>query len=93
MNYSKLRGKIKEVFGTQESFAEAMGMNKVSMSHRLNGKLEWKTTEIYQACKLLQIPLEDNASYFFVPEVKKSWPIESKNERKHDKAHSSHSLG
>lgn len=72
MSYSKLRGKIREVYGTQEAFAEAMGMNTVSMSHRLNGKLEWKTSEIFRACEILGIPLEDNAAYFFTRIVKNS---------------------
>ena len=35
-DFSKLRGKIKEVFGTQEKFAKAMGMSSVSLSAKLN---------------------------------------------------------
>nr|DAM60609.1 MAG TPA: Protein of unknown function (DUF739) [Caudoviricetes sp.] len=72
MSYNKLRGKIREVFGTQEAFAEAMGMSTVSLSHRLNGKLEWKTSEIFKACEVLGIPLVDNAEYFFTKKVKNS---------------------
>ena len=72
MSYAKLRGKIKEVFGTQEAFAKAMGMNKVSLSQRLSGKLDWKTPEIAKACELLGIPLEENVAYFFMKKVKKS---------------------
>ena len=72
MSYAKLRGKIREVFGTQEAFAEAMGMSTVSVSQRLNNKLEWKTSEIVNACMLLGIPLENAAEYFFTKEVKKS---------------------
>lgn len=64
MSYSKLRGKIREVFGTQEAFANAMEMNTVSLSNRLTGKLEWKTSEIAKACELLGIPLAENAEYF-----------------------------
>lgn len=36
-DYSKLRGKIKEVFGTQAKFAKAMGMSTVTLSAKLNG--------------------------------------------------------
>jgi hypothetical protein len=72
VSYAKLRGKIKEVFGTQAAFAKAMGMNTVSLSQRLGGKLEWKTDEIAKACELLEIPLSENAAYFFVKKVKKS---------------------
>lgn len=72
MSYAKLRGKIKEVFGTQEAFAAAMDMNTVSISHRLNNKLEWKSNEIVKACQVLGIPLEENAAYFFTKEIKRS---------------------
>lgn len=72
MSYSKLRGRIKEVFGIQANFAEAMGLSTVSLSHKLSGKIEWKTSEIFKACDLLGIPIEDNAEYFFVRKVKKS---------------------
>lgn len=65
MSYSKLRGRIKEVFGTQEAFADALGMNTVSLSNRLTGKLEWKTSEIVKACEMLRIPIAENAEYFF----------------------------
>ena len=72
MSYSKLRGKIREVFGTQEAFAEAMGISTVTISQKLNGKVEWKTSEIVKACELLGVPLADNAEYFFMRKVKKS---------------------
>ena len=70
MSYAKLRGKIREVFGTQEAFAEAIGMNTVSLSQRLNGKLEWKISEIAKACEVLGIPLSENAEYIFTKKVK-----------------------
>lgn len=72
MSYAKLRGKIREVFGTQEAFAVAMGMSTVTLSQRLNGISEWKTSEIVKACELLGIPLEQNSLYFFTRQVKKS---------------------
>lgn len=65
MSYAKLRGKIREMFVTQEAFADAMGMSTVTMSQRLNSKVEWKTNEIAKACELLKIPLEEVALYFF----------------------------
>lgn len=72
MSYGKLRGKIREVFGTQEAFAVAMGINSVSLSGRLTGKLEWKSSEIAKACDVLGIPLEENADYFFINTIKKA---------------------
>ncbi len=63
-NSKKLKLKIKEVFDTQAAFAEAMGMTKTPISLRLNGKIEWKMSEIAKACDLLHIPLADSYLYF-----------------------------
>ncbi len=71
-DYSKLYGKIREVFGTQEAFAEAMGMSKSALNLRLNQKVEWKAPEIAKACELLNIPLAELHLYFFTPNVVKS---------------------
>ena len=65
MSYSKLRGKIKEVYGTNEKFAEAMGMDLSSLSAKLNNKSPWKREEIEKACGLLGIPIEEVYLYFF----------------------------
>lgn len=64
-DYKKLYGKIKEVFGTQEAFAEAMGMSRTAVNARLKQTVEWKTPEIAKACELLGIPLCDVHIYFF----------------------------
>jgi len=64
-DYSKLYGKIKEVFGTQEAFAEAMEMSRTAINARLKQAVEWKSPEIVKACELLGIPLEDSHEYFF----------------------------
>lgn len=40
-NYSKLRGKIREVYGTESAFAVALGMGRVSLSQRLNNAAEF----------------------------------------------------
>lgn len=63
--YRKLKGKIKEVFDTQEAFSIAMGMSRTTLIQRLNGSVEWKTSEIAKACDLLHIPLSDAYLYFF----------------------------
>ncbi len=65
MNYSKLRGKIREVFGINENFAKAMEMDLSSLSAKLNNKSPWKREEIEKACELLHIPIEDVHLYFF----------------------------
>ena len=65
MSYSKLRGKIREVFGNNKSFADAIGMDLSSLSAKLNNKSPWKREEIEKACTLLRVPIEDVYLYFF----------------------------
>ena len=64
-NYAKLRGRIKEIFGTQEAYAKAIGISSVSLSQRLNNVLEFTQEEIFNSCEALNIPLTDMMSYFF----------------------------
>lgn len=71
-DYSKVRGKIKEVFGTQSAFAEAMNMSPVSLSEKLNNKVQFSQKEIDRACDLIQISKEEIPIYFFTPKVKEA---------------------
>lgn len=68
-NYSKLLGRIVEKVGTQGRFAERMETSERTMSLKLNGKIDWKQTEIAKACQVLDIPDEEIALYFFAEEV------------------------
>lgn len=70
MSYRKLRGKIREVFGTQEAFALAMGMSKSALSMRLNGKIKWTLDEVMKAKELLWIEDAEISTYFFTREVR-----------------------
>lgn len=68
-DYSKLRGKIKEVFCTQDDFADQLGIGRVSLSKRLTNKLEFSQSEIKKACDLLDIPPDEVSKYFFTLKV------------------------
>ena len=70
-NYRKLRGKIREVYGTQDKFAEKLGIGRVSLSQRLNNILDFSQNDIIVSCKLLGIPIEECYQYFFTIEVQK----------------------
>ena len=71
-DYSKLKGKIKEVFGTQSAFAKAMGLSGVSLSSKLNNLTGFTQSEINKACELLDISFEFIHVYFFTEKVKSS---------------------
>lgn len=69
-DYSKLRGKIKEVFGRQEDFAFAMSLSPTSLSSKLNNKVEFSQDEMNRACIILHIPVEFIHLYFFDKKLK-----------------------
>ena len=72
MCYAKLRGRIIEVFGTIQAFAEAMQKDVSTISAKLNNKSTWKREDIELACKLLHIPIEEVYLYFFAQKVGKT---------------------
>ena len=71
-SYSKLRGKIREVFGTQERFADALGMSKATLSLKLNNCSEFTQQEMIASVRLLRLDRSQVDEYFFTPEVRKT---------------------
>lgn len=74
-DYSKLRGKIREIFKTQNSFAEVLGMSATSLSEKLNNKVEFTQKEIENSVELLKIEKNDIPIYFFTLEVQETEQI------------------
>lgn len=72
-NFDKLKGKIKEVFNTQNEFAEAMNMAPNTLSSKLNNQSEFTSKEISKAIELLKVnnPIEA-WQIFFTKEVEKN---------------------
>lgn len=64
-NHSKLRGKIKEFGYRQEDIAEKIGINKGTMSAKLNNTSAFTTEEIDDICRLLDISKHEIGVYFF----------------------------
>lgn len=71
-DYSKLRGRIKELFGTQEKFADTMKISAVAFSQRLNNVTKFTQDEISDACQALNIRDADIRTYFFTRKVRKN---------------------
>ena len=63
--YLKLRARIKEKFGTEGNFAEALGISQISLSRKFNDKVQFSSNDIRLWCELLEIPLEESGLYFF----------------------------
>ena len=68
-DYSTLSGRIVQMYGTQYSFANALGISERSLSLKLNSKVFWKNSEIVEVCKLLEIRNEEIPKYFFKEKV------------------------
>lgn len=71
-DYSKLKGKIREVFGTQEAFANSIGLSAVSVSNKLNNLIDWKQEEMEESVEKLGIPFPEIHVYFFTKKVEKN---------------------
>lgn len=64
-DYSKLSGKIREIYGTQMEFAKAMNISERSISLKLRGKRAWTQTDIDGAIECLGLSEHDIPDYFF----------------------------
>ena len=71
-DYRKLKGRITEKTGNQSNFAQRMNLSETTIYSKLNGKIEFKQSEILDACKILEIPEEEIKRYFFEHLVKKT---------------------
>lgn len=65
-NNSKLRGKIRENFGSEYAFGEALGMALSTLSGKLNNKSEFTRSEILSIVKLLNLKKEEIYDVFFL---------------------------
>lgn len=64
-DYSKLRGRIKEILGTQAKFAESLKISEPTLSKKLNNETAFTQPEINKACEVLKIPFAEIPVYFF----------------------------
>lgn len=65
----KLQARIAEKFGTQSAFAEAIGMDKTTLSKLISEGRDWKGSMLMKAVEVLDIPADEIEAYFFAPAV------------------------
>lgn len=70
-DYSKLRGRIVEILGTQSAFADKMSWSQRTTSLKLNGAIPWTQTDICNAISVLEIDPALIPVYFFTPKDQK----------------------
>lgn len=65
VNFGLLKCKIKEVYGNQEHFAEALGNSLQTVNNKLQGRCALTKDDIYNWSELLGIGKYDIPDYFF----------------------------
>lgn len=65
MEYSKLRGRIVEKYGTMTAFAEKLNIKVQTVSRKLNSDVGFTKDDILVWSELLGIPKEEIGIYFF----------------------------
>ena len=70
-DYSKLKGRIVEKYGTQRNFALANKITDRSMSLKLNNGIGLSQEEIITWCQMLEINVDEISAYFFNQKVSK----------------------
>ena len=71
-NFDKLTVLIVEKFKTKKNFSKSINLSERSVYLKLQGKVEFKPSEIDKACELLDIKIEDIPIYFFDKKVQKN---------------------
>jgi len=71
-NYSKLKGKIREMEMTQSDFARQLGITEQTLNLRFKNKRPFKQEEIEKTMILFNEPIENIHIYFFTKKVAKS---------------------
>ena len=72
IKYDKLKGKIKEVLGTQSKLVERMDLDETTISNKLNNNTYFSQKEILSICLILNIPKSEIVEYFFKEKVREN---------------------
>lgn len=68
-DYSKLRGRIIEKYGSCAAFAKDFPMSERTLSLKMSSKRSWSQKQIARACELLEIEQNEMPEYFFKKKV------------------------
>ena len=60
---SALRGKIREVYRSEDAFADAFGMTRQNLQLKLKGQVGWSLTDVKKAAELLGIENDQSEIY------------------------------
>ncbi len=77
MDLGYLNSKIDEIDIPITAIANKMGISRQSLYLKLNGRREFKTSEMRKICEILRLTTEERNRIFFAGEVDKNANIES----------------
>lgn len=69
-DYARLRGAIRECFGTESAFANAIHRSPNYVSKCFQGKTNFDVLDVLNAATVLQIPQNEIGKYFFTRKEK-----------------------
>ncbi len=72
INHNKLKGKIKEVLGTQSKLAEKLELDETTIVNKLKSNTYFSQKEILAICRILNIAKAEIPEYFFKEEVREN---------------------
>ncbi len=72
MDLKYLCNKIDEIKIPVKTIAEKMGISRQTLYLKMNGKREFKTSEITNLCEILRLTTEEKKHIFFTDEVDKN---------------------
>ena len=64
-NYNKLKGRIREMCGTNTEFAQQLGWSLNTLSAKLNHKNDFTQSDIIKSIRILNINVDEVPAYFF----------------------------
>lgn len=68
-DFSKLRGRIVEKYGSQAAFARDLGCSEVVFSKKMNNQVKFSPDDIVKIVEMLDIDSEQIGDYFFTIKV------------------------
>lgn len=71
-DYSKLRGRIVEKYGSQRQFADAVGVSEQTITSKMNGRVAISQDDVITWSELLDIEAVDIGVYFFTYKLSNS---------------------
>lgn len=71
-NYDKLKGKIREIFKTQNAYASWLGISEASLYEKFNSKSYFNQEQIAKTIEYFGLTDSDVYDYFFTEKVEKN---------------------